>query len=739
MVSVAQQLEQSLFIATSKTVHSRTQLADRILFECNATGGITNARASRDNSRLFAVADSHVVMLCDALRGSKKCRLRKGDGEPRLLLLSPDSRTLYFTTTLSPSVQAYDIPTTEMLPSQQPHPSPPNVISVSSNGDVLLSASPAPPTLYIQDRRWRGSAPVKFQPTDAETPVSCAAFSGPHTPTDNLHTSFVLGFRDGKMAMYRLFLPTMPEQRKQCELGGVRTFDLQPVRIGAIKKLHKASMGGVVAAEFVPGYTSRIISIGHDGRCRLVDFEGGGKDGTVLFGGDAAEENDEIYEGLQTLIAIGTESGKVFIFNCLGLLVHDIAMEQPIIALEWVGDMSAPSLLPNHISSMSPEPQPVVDTTIVDIEESSDEELGTMRRNLPVSGNAIPALNNISAGPDLFSADHMSAQPSRRPSAISAGSPFRTRCTRHQAQRKFMNRPRIVTDTFQSPLTSSNRPSDLILAATSALPTPPLRETRNWPKYRTPSTLPPASYARRLPSSSASPTRDTEFFTPPSTRRDKSRILSQLSNLRASAKDAAQPPASSPASSTSLLPDTSPASITSTPWQRRLTSLAPKRQCTVEAPSTPDLRTTSSIYSQPSPPVRTSTSNRLQHLEPRTSTSTPPWLSSPSSPRSHFASKLKLESTVNYLAEIPDSESPTSLYSRGLGLLDGQSFSQPGGSTLSADELQKVKGLRSSKVSGKTCLDEIVRSRRDIEKLEREMEGLRGEMRDIKELLLARK
>ena len=72
-------------------------------------------------------------------------------------------------------------------------------------------------------------------------------------------------------------------------------------------------------------------------------------------------------------------------------------------------------------------------------------------------------------------------------------------------------------------------------------------------------------------------------------------------------------------------------------------------------------------------------------------------------------------------------------------MLDGQSFSQPGVSTLSADELQKVKGLRSSKVSGKTCLDEIVRSRRDIEKLEREMEGLRGEMKDIRELLLARK
>jgi hypothetical protein len=79
MTSVAQQLEQSLFIATSKIVHHRMQLADRTLFECNATGGINNARASRDNSSLFAVANSHVIILCDALRGSKKSKLRKGD------------------------------------------------------------------------------------------------------------------------------------------------------------------------------------------------------------------------------------------------------------------------------------------------------------------------------------------------------------------------------------------------------------------------------------------------------------------------------------------------------------------------------------------------------------------------------------------------------------------------------------------------------------------------------------
>jgi hypothetical protein len=52
---------------------------------------------------------------------------------------------------------------------------------------------------------------------------------------------------------------------------------MQPVRIGAIKKVHKPAMGGVSAAEFIPGFKSRVVSIGHDGKVRLVDFERGGK------------------------------------------------------------------------------------------------------------------------------------------------------------------------------------------------------------------------------------------------------------------------------------------------------------------------------------------------------------------------------------------------------------------------------------------------------------------------------
>lgn len=179
---------------------------------------------------------------------------------------------------MSTSVQAYSIPTAELMPTLLSHSSPPNTIAVSGNGDVLLSASPDPPTIYLQDRRWGGSAPVKFQPTDAaHSPVTCAAF---HTLDDTIqpaYANFVLGFQDGCLAMYQLYLSSLSESRRTSDTHQQRSFQLQPVRIGVIKKLHKAAMGGATAAEFIPGYNSRVVSIGHDGRCRLVDFEGGGK------------------------------------------------------------------------------------------------------------------------------------------------------------------------------------------------------------------------------------------------------------------------------------------------------------------------------------------------------------------------------------------------------------------------------------------------------------------------------
>ncbi|KAI4670251.1 uncharacterized protein J4E79_000532 [Alternaria viburni] len=270
--------DQSLFVATPNAIYLRSQLARKKLFECETANGIVNARASKDNSSLFAIADSQVVILHDATRSrDRKYKLKNGDGEPRLLLFSPDSRILYFTTTLSNSVQAYSIPNDELLPSLPSHPSPPNAIAISSNGTVLLSASPSPPTIYLQDQRWGRSAAVNFRPTDARSAVTCAAFQQPDGPAQLSYTNFVIGFQDGLLAMYRLFLPSLRKRSEDSRAHQPQFFQLQPVRVGVIKKLHKPAMGGMLAAEFLPGYKSRVVSIRHDGKCRLVDFEGGGK------------------------------------------------------------------------------------------------------------------------------------------------------------------------------------------------------------------------------------------------------------------------------------------------------------------------------------------------------------------------------------------------------------------------------------------------------------------------------
>jgi len=79
------------------------------------------------------------------------------------------------------------------------------------------------------------------------------------------------------LAMYRLSLSPMSLHCMASHVRYLQSFQLQPVRIGAIRKLHKAAMGGITAAAFIPHYKSRIVSIGHDGRCRLVDFDGGGE------------------------------------------------------------------------------------------------------------------------------------------------------------------------------------------------------------------------------------------------------------------------------------------------------------------------------------------------------------------------------------------------------------------------------------------------------------------------------
>ncbi|KAH0566046.1 hypothetical protein GP486_000567 [Trichoglossum hirsutum] len=130
---------------------------------------------------------------------------------------------------------------------------------------------------------------------------------------------------------------------------------------------------GLTAAEFVPGFRARVISVGADGRCALVDFEvEGKKTGVVLStwhvrapatslsilqvddslfgvrksGSSAAQRNEKSVgvgrrggKGLGPyLVAVGRVDGKVVVINSVGELLGEMTVDPDggqVVSVEW--------------------------------------------------------------------------------------------------------------------------------------------------------------------------------------------------------------------------------------------------------------------------------------------------------------------------------------------------------------------------------------------------------------------
>jgi hypothetical protein len=70
----------NLFIATPSAIYLHCRPEKKIVFGCATSNGILNARASKDNSSLLAVADSHLVILHDSKCGrDRQYELKSGD------------------------------------------------------------------------------------------------------------------------------------------------------------------------------------------------------------------------------------------------------------------------------------------------------------------------------------------------------------------------------------------------------------------------------------------------------------------------------------------------------------------------------------------------------------------------------------------------------------------------------------------------------------------------------------
>jgi len=364
-----------LQITTARGIFTWDSQGVRKIFS-SSKKGILAAKASKDGSQVLAVADSNVVVLHDCrLDREDSWGLNAEDGHVRLLEYAPDAKSLYLSTSLTGAIQCYSVHESRMLDPTQTHPSPPTVMAVNATGQLMISASEAPPILYLQNLTLRTPA-LQLFPSASTSSVILAAF---HPERPNL---FMLAFRDGTLAAYNA---TQLARRNGAKMDVNSSLhkDGKAGEIGRFHKLHRTTTRAspemdpsltpadtpgmtsmsITGAAFLPGYRLRAVTAGADGRCRIIDFEEGGQvlrtwhaqspitSLTVLSGTDHISPGVPLpsvgdscavktsSEDFGTLIAVGRADGKLVLFDSVGIKQADTvicASGESIIGLEWV-------------------------------------------------------------------------------------------------------------------------------------------------------------------------------------------------------------------------------------------------------------------------------------------------------------------------------------------------------------------------------------------------------------------
>ena len=308
-------------------------------------------------------------------------------GQIRHLEYSPLGDTLLFTTTLLNAVQRFSLSESRLLSPGSTHPSPPTVLAISPSNHLLLSASENPPIIYIQSLLL-GTQPTRFQPWVTSAPVAKAAFN------KNRPNVFVLAFKDGTIAAYDF--TKLPRQLSILSTARLTGAERQPGEIGHFKRHHAVTtVGGVepgtvvesqgsatqnVAAagessvavtglDFIAGFRVRAVSVGADGRCKVVDFErlnvlrewhvkGPATALSILALKQVQEDGLTVTMGRKPsrisfkpsipgqksgpeacYIAIGRVDGRVLIYDTQGSLLRDIVVDgagEKVVDVEWI-------------------------------------------------------------------------------------------------------------------------------------------------------------------------------------------------------------------------------------------------------------------------------------------------------------------------------------------------------------------------------------------------------------------
>ncbi|EME49891.1 hypothetical protein DOTSEDRAFT_20297 [Dothistroma septosporum NZE10] len=351
-----------LLITTPRHIFAWDDSGIHTIFHSKA-GGIVAAREAKDGSGVLAVASNNVVVMHDTRRGKDESwGLTAPREEVRHLEYSPDAKSLFLSTTSDGAIQHYSTEKQRLLDPAQKHHAAPLALAISPTGHLLLSASQDPPTVFLKSLA-HDTSPLVIQPQASDAAVCCAAF---HPERPNV---FLLAFRDGTVAAYDA--TKMPRHNRGTYANQQSVNDGE---IAHVQRVHRTSAGDAVAAPiagvaFLPGYKTRVVTAGRDGRCKLVDLAKGGETmrtwhtkapltSIAVWSLKGKAQSSSVREALSkhrrnrssgshtiggptstnSIIAVSRLDGKLQLYDSVGLLRAQRAissLEEPILSLEW--------------------------------------------------------------------------------------------------------------------------------------------------------------------------------------------------------------------------------------------------------------------------------------------------------------------------------------------------------------------------------------------------------------------
>ncbi|KAK3711701.1 hypothetical protein LTR37_009478 [Vermiconidia calcicola] len=347
-------IDNHLLVTTASHILAWDRAGIHTIFK-SSKSSIVAAREAKDGSGILAVADKYIVGLHDTKRGQERSwGLEADNDEVRHLEYTADAKSLFLSTNLTSDIQRYSTERSRLLSPSRSHASPPVALAVSPTGHLMVSASDNPPLVYLKNLI-HNSTPVLIETRASQTAVSVITF---HPERPNI---FLLAFRDGTLAA---FDATKIARNSHGAFSNQQS--VNSTEIAHLPKVHRTTSGtsravSIAGVAFLPGYKTRVISVGGDGRCRIVDFTDGGavlrtwhakapvtsvsvisrKVGTDARNRTVGSRSSHTIGGPTSndnLIAIGRADGVVQIYDSVGLLLDERRLDESghrILSVEW--------------------------------------------------------------------------------------------------------------------------------------------------------------------------------------------------------------------------------------------------------------------------------------------------------------------------------------------------------------------------------------------------------------------